>query len=107
MLWGLRLQPMPQVTPQLLVALLPVALFHTVGHVSACVSFSQMAVSFTHIVKVSGMEPRSIDVSPALQRRCMQLTSDRRQPRGNSYKSQRLYNAVRARAVAAFGHSRH
>lgn len=32
-------------------ALLPVALFHTIGHVSACVSFSQVAVSFAHIVK--------------------------------------------------------
>jgi hypothetical protein len=36
---------------QFFVALLPVALFHTVGHVSACLSFSQMAVSFAHIVK--------------------------------------------------------
>lgn len=32
-------------------ALLPVALFHTLGHVTACVSFSQVAVSFTHIIK--------------------------------------------------------
>ena len=28
-----------------------VALFHTIGHVSACVSFSQMAVSFAHVVR--------------------------------------------------------
>ena len=49
--WGLRLQPLPQVDAEFLVALLPVALFHTVGHVAACVSFSQMAVSFAHIVK--------------------------------------------------------
>ena len=27
--------------------------FQTVGHVSACVSFSQMAVSFTHVVKAA------------------------------------------------------
>lgn len=30
-----------------------VALFHTIGHVSACVSFSQMAVSFAHVVKAA------------------------------------------------------
>lgn len=50
-LWALRLQPVPQVDKGFFLALLPVALFHTVGHVSACVSFSQMAVSFAHIVK--------------------------------------------------------
>ncbi|CAI0554618.1 unnamed protein product [Linum tenue] len=27
------------------------ALFHTVGHISACVSFSKVAVSFTHVIK--------------------------------------------------------
>ena len=32
-------------------ALLVVALFHTIGHVAACTSFGQMAVSFAHIVK--------------------------------------------------------
>lgn len=37
----------------LILALLPVALFHTIGHVTACVSFSQMAVSFAHIVKAA------------------------------------------------------
>jgi len=52
-LWVARLQPVPRVDWGFFVALLPVALFHTVGHVSACVSFSQMAVSFTHIVKAS------------------------------------------------------
>jgi solute carrier family 35 protein E1 len=36
-----------------LLALLPVGFFHTVGHVAACVSFSQMAVSFTHVIKAS------------------------------------------------------
>ncbi|KAI3439127.1 hypothetical protein D9Q98_001535 [Chlorella vulgaris] len=50
-LWALRLQPLPKVSVADLRALAPVALFHTVGHVSACVSFSQMAVSFAHVVK--------------------------------------------------------
>ncbi len=52
-LWVTKLHPAPRVTPALAKALLPVALFHTIGHVSACVSFSQMAVSFTHIVKAA------------------------------------------------------
>lgn len=52
-LWLLRLQPRPQLSRNLLLALLPVAAFHTVGHVSACCSFSQMAVSFAHIVKAA------------------------------------------------------
>ncbi|KAK2079745.1 hypothetical protein QBZ16_002140 [Prototheca wickerhamii] len=34
-------------------SLRPVALFHTIGHVSACVSFSLMAVSFAHVVKAA------------------------------------------------------
>jgi solute carrier family 35 protein E1 len=50
-LWITKLQPVPQVDRRFLLALLPVALFHVVGHVSACLSFSQMAVSFAHIVK--------------------------------------------------------
>jgi solute carrier family 35, member E1 len=52
-LWVTRLQPVPKVTGKMIKALLPVALFHTVGHVSACVSFSQMAVSFAHVVKAA------------------------------------------------------
>lgn len=52
-LWLARLQPAPRVDRRFLVALLPVALFHTVGHVSACVSFSQVAVSFAHVVKAA------------------------------------------------------
>ncbi len=52
-LWVTRLQPAPKFDKGFLLALLPVALFHTVGHVSACVSFSQMAVSFAHIVKAA------------------------------------------------------
>ncbi|KAL4434461.1 hypothetical protein ABPG75_000902 [Micractinium tetrahymenae] len=52
-LWALRLQPLPQVGWADIKALAPVALFHTIGHVSACVSFSQMAVSFAHVVKAA------------------------------------------------------
>ncbi|PSC67934.1 Xylulose 5-phosphate phosphate chloroplastic [Micractinium conductrix] len=52
-LWALRLQPLPQVSWADIRALAPVALFHTIGHVSACVSFSQMAVSFAHVVKAA------------------------------------------------------
>ncbi len=50
-LWSTGLHPAPVVSGKLFRALLPVAFFHTVGHVSACVSFSQMAVSFAHVVK--------------------------------------------------------
>ena len=50
-LWITKLQPVPRVSGKLVKALLPVALFHTVGHVAACVSFSLMAISFSHIVK--------------------------------------------------------
>lgn len=50
-LWFTGLQKRPKVSKELLVALVPVAFFHTVGHVSACVSFSHVAVSFTHVVK--------------------------------------------------------
>ncbi|KAG2451660.1 hypothetical protein HYH02_003440 [Chlamydomonas schloesseri] len=50
-LWVTRLHPVPKVDSKFFLALLPVALFHTVGHIAAVVSFSQMAVSFTHIVK--------------------------------------------------------
>jgi hypothetical protein len=41
-LWVTRLQPAPRIDGKFLAALLPVAFFHTVGHVSACVSFSQV-----------------------------------------------------------------
>jgi solute carrier family 35 protein E1 len=51
-LWLTGLQPRPpRPTKEFLLALLPVAFFHTVGHVSACVAFSQVAVSFTHVIK--------------------------------------------------------
>ncbi|KAL5767668.1 hypothetical protein ACOSP7_014264 [Xanthoceras sorbifolium] len=50
-LWSLKLQPYPKITKPFIVALLGPALFHTIGHISACVSFSKVAVSFTHVIK--------------------------------------------------------
>jgi hypothetical protein len=41
-LWVTGLQPAPKVDKGFMLALMPVALFHTIGHVSACVSFSQV-----------------------------------------------------------------
>ena len=51
--WATGIQEKPKVSKAFLVAVLPVAFFHMVGHVSACVSFSKMAVSFTHVIKAS------------------------------------------------------
>ena len=51
--WVTKVQPVPAVSKLFLIAVAPVAFFHTVGHVSACVSFSKMAVSFTHVVKAA------------------------------------------------------
>ncbi|KAI4297003.1 hypothetical protein L6164_036915 [Bauhinia variegata] len=50
-LWSLKLQPCPKISKPFIVALLGPALFHTIGHISACVSFSKVAVSFTHVIK--------------------------------------------------------
>ncbi|KAL2251319.1 xylulose 5-phosphate/phosphate translocator, chloroplastic [Sesamum indicum] len=50
-LWSLKLQPCPKIDKSFIVALLGPALFHTIGHISACVSFSKVAVSFTHVIK--------------------------------------------------------
>ena len=50
-LWITKLHPVPKVDNKFFKALLVVAAFHTVGHVAACTSFGQMAVSFAHIVK--------------------------------------------------------
>ncbi|XP_027336060.1 xylulose 5-phosphate/phosphate translocator, chloroplastic [Abrus precatorius] len=50
-LWTLKLQPCPKITKPFIIALLGPALFHTIGHISACVSFSKVAVSFTHVIK--------------------------------------------------------
>ena len=52
-LWSLKLKPCPKITKPFIVALLGPALFHTIGHISACVSFSKVAVSFTHVIKSS------------------------------------------------------
>ncbi|CAL5184105.1 unnamed protein product [Lathyrus oleraceus] len=45
-LWSLKLQPCPKISKPFIFALLGPALFHTIGHISACVSFSKVAVSF-------------------------------------------------------------
>ncbi|XP_014499766.1 xylulose 5-phosphate/phosphate translocator, chloroplastic [Vigna radiata var. radiata] len=50
-LWSSKLQPCPKISKPFIVALLGPALFHTIGHISACVSFSKVAVSFTHVIK--------------------------------------------------------
>ena len=52
-MWTLKLQPVPKVSKKIIFSLAPVALFHTIAHVSACVSFSKMAVSFTHVIKAA------------------------------------------------------
>ncbi|KAK9144109.1 hypothetical protein Sjap_004012 [Stephania japonica] len=52
-LWSFKLQHCPKITKPFVVALLGPALFHTIGHISACVSFSKVAVSFTHVIKSS------------------------------------------------------
>lgn len=52
-LWSLKIQPCPKISKEFIFALLGPALFHTVGHISACVSFSKVAVSFTHVIKSS------------------------------------------------------
>ncbi|KAL9261882.1 Xylulose 5-phosphate/phosphate translocator, chloroplastic-like protein [Drosera capensis] len=52
-LWSLNIQPAPKISKEFIVALLGPALFHTLGHISACVSFSKVAVSFTHVIKSS------------------------------------------------------
>ncbi|KAH7849287.1 hypothetical protein Vadar_015696 [Vaccinium darrowii] len=52
-LWSFKLQPCPKITKPFVIALLGPALFHTIGHISACVSFSKVAVSFTHVIKSS------------------------------------------------------
>ncbi|KZV54188.1 xylulose 5-phosphate/phosphate translocator, chloroplastic-like [Dorcoceras hygrometricum] len=50
-LWSLKIQPCPKIDKSFIIALLGPALFHTIGHISACVSFSKVAVSFTHVIK--------------------------------------------------------
>lgn len=50
-IWATGIQPKPKTSPEFLKSLAPVALFHTLGHVTACIAFGAMAVSFAHIVK--------------------------------------------------------
>ncbi|KAK6162770.1 hypothetical protein DH2020_002611 [Rehmannia glutinosa] len=50
-LWSFKIQPCPKIDASFIIALLGPALFHTIGHISACVSFSKVAVSFTHVIK--------------------------------------------------------
>ncbi|GMI84579.1 xylulose 5-phosphate/phosphate translocator [Hibiscus trionum] len=52
-LWSFKLQPFSKITKPFIIALLGPALFHTIGHISGCVSFSKVAVSFTHVIKSS------------------------------------------------------
>lgn len=49
--WLLVPKSRPNVSPKLLKALFLPTLSHLVGHVSTCISFSYVAVSFSHIVK--------------------------------------------------------
>lgn len=49
--WALKLQKRPNISIKLLKALFLPTLSHLVGHVSTCISFSYVAVSFSHIVK--------------------------------------------------------
>ncbi|XXG43927.1 hypothetical protein AAC387_Pa01g3848 [Persea americana] len=52
-LWSFNLQPYPKISKDLILALLGPALFHSIGHISAGVSLSKVAVSFTHVIKSS------------------------------------------------------
>lgn len=49
--WALVRSSRPNLSPALLKALFLPTLSHLVGHVSTCISFSYVAVSFSHIVK--------------------------------------------------------
>ena len=49
--WALGWEKKPKFSKKLFTSLIPAGFFHCVGHVSACVSFSMVAVSFTHIIK--------------------------------------------------------
>jgi solute carrier family 35, member E1 len=62
--WGLKLSKRPKITRKLLKALFLPTLGHLVGHVSTCVSFSYVAVSFAHIVKAA--EPAVSSLGSAL-----------------------------------------
>jgi solute carrier family 35 protein E1 len=51
-LWFTNLHKRPELPRGFWKSLLPVAFFHTIGHVSACLCVSKMAVSFVHVIKV-------------------------------------------------------
>jgi solute carrier family 35, member E1 len=51
--WTTGLAKRPNLSPKLMKALFLPTLGHLVGHVSTCVSFSYVAVSFAHIVKAA------------------------------------------------------
>mmetsp|Transcript_1271 Transcript_1271/g.3713 ORF Transcript_1271/g.3713 Transcript_1271/m.3713 type:complete len:383 (-) Transcript_1271:2631-3779(-) len=55
LVWATRLRKMPNINKDLIKSLVPVAIFHNIGHVSTVVSLGAVAVSFTHVVKA--MEP--------------------------------------------------
>ncbi|KAF6004092.1 hypothetical protein F1559_001464 [Cyanidiococcus yangmingshanensis] len=50
-LWLLGLRRRPQVNRKLIGSLVLPSLFHTIGHATSCLSFSSVAISFTHTVK--------------------------------------------------------
>lgn len=50
-LWLLGLRRRPQVNGKLVRSLILPSLFHTIGHATSCLSFSAVAISFTHTVK--------------------------------------------------------
>ncbi|BAM81610.1 probable glucose 6 phosphate/phosphate translocator [Cyanidioschyzon merolae strain 10D] len=50
-LWLLGLRRRPQVNGKLIRSLILPSLFHTIGHATSCLSFSSVAISFTHTVK--------------------------------------------------------
>lgn len=51
--WVLGIREKPNVTPKLIKAMILPTLAHLVGHVSTCIAFSYVAVSFAHIIKAA------------------------------------------------------
>lgn len=62
--WTLGLAKRPNISPKLLKALFLPTVAHLIGHVSTCVSFSYVAVSFAHIVKAA--EPAVSSIGSAI-----------------------------------------
>ncbi|PIA29195.1 hypothetical protein AQUCO_06100001v1 [Aquilegia coerulea] len=54
-MWALNLHKKPQITTSQLVAILPLAMVHTLGNLFTNMSLGKVAVSFTHTIKA--MEP--------------------------------------------------